>query len=82
MKAKKLTIAIHILVWLLLLVIPYISTDQVFSSLDPASDVKYLLLCFSLSSVLLAAFYINHFFLIPKFLFAKKGVTKQKQVRR
>ncbi|GHT36679.1 sensor histidine kinase [Bacteroidia bacterium] len=73
MKAKKLTIAVHIFVWLLLLVIPYISTDQVFNSLDPASDVKYLLLCLSLSSVLLAAFYFNHFFLIPKFLFAKKG---------
>lgn len=73
MKAKRLTIAIHILVWLLLLVIPYISTDQVFSSLDPASDVKYLLLCLSLSSVLLITFYFNYYFLIPRFLFVKKG---------
>ncbi|MDR0833015.1 MAG: hypothetical protein LBN93_02340 [Candidatus Symbiothrix sp.] len=37
MKAKRLTIAIHTLVWLLLLVIPYISTDQVSNSLDTAS---------------------------------------------
>jgi len=73
MKAKRLTIAIHILVWLLLLVIPYISTDQVFNLLDPASDVKYLLLCLTLSSLLLITFYFNYFFLIPKFLFAKKG---------
>jgi uncharacterized protein YneF (UPF0154 family) len=73
MKAKRLTIAIHTLVWLLLLVIPYISTDQVFNLLDPASDVKYLMLCFSLSSVLLIAFYFNYFFLIPKYLFVKKG---------
>jgi len=73
MKAKRLTIAIHILVWLLLLVVPYISTDQVFNSLDPASDIKYLLLCFTLSSVLLTTFYFNYFFLIPKFLFLKKG---------
>lgn len=73
MKAKRLIIAIHTLVWLLLLVIPYISTDQVFSSLDPASDVKYLLLCFTLSSVLLVTFYFNYFFLIPKYLFAKKS---------
>lgn len=73
MKAKRLTIAIHILVWLLLLVIPYISTDQVFNSLDPASDIKYLLLCFAISSVLLITFYFNYFFLIPKFLFVKKG---------
>jgi len=28
MKVKRLTIAIHTLVWLLLLVIPYISTDR------------------------------------------------------
>jgi len=73
MKAKRLTIAIHTLVWLLLLVVPYISTDQVFNSLDPASDVKYLLLCFTISSVLLITFYLNFYFLIPKFLFARKG---------
>lgn len=73
MKTKRLTIAIHILVWLLLLVIPYISTDQVFHSLDSASDLTYLLLCISLSSILLISFYVNYFFLIPKFLFAKKG---------
>lgn len=73
MKVKRLTIAIHTLVWLLLLVIPYISTDQVFNLLDPASDIKYLLLCFTLSSVLLITFYFNYFFLIPKYLFVKKG---------
>lgn len=73
MKAKRLTIAIHILVWLLLLVLPYISTDQVFHSLDSASDLRYLLLCISLSTILLTTFYINYFFLIPKFLFTKKG---------
>lgn len=73
MKAKRLTIAIHTLVWLLLLVIPYISTDQVFTLLDPASDIKYLLLCLTLSSVLLITFYFNYFFLIPKYLFVKRG---------
>lgn len=73
MKTKRLTIAIHTLVWLLLLVVPYISTDQVFNSLDPASDVKYLLLCFTISGVLLITFYFNYFFLIPKFLFSKKN---------
>lgn len=73
MKAKRLTIIAHTLVWLLLLVIPYISTDQVFNLLDPASDAKYFLLCFSLSSVLLITFYFNYFFLIPKYLFVRKG---------
>ena len=72
MKAKRLTIAIHVLVWVLLLVIPYISTDQVFNALDPASDVRYLLHCFVLSSVLISTFYFNYLFLIPAYLLTKK----------
>lgn len=72
MKVKRFTIASHALVWVLLLVIPYVSTDQVFNFLDPASEVKYLLLCVILSSVLIAFFYFNYFFLIPKYLLAKR----------
>ncbi len=71
-KVTRLTIAIHALVWVLLLVVPYVTTDQVFNNLDPASDIQYLLHCFALSSVLLITFYINYFFLIPKFLLTKK----------
>ena len=73
MKAKRLTIAIHTLIWVLLLIIPYISTDQVFDSLAPAYDIKYLLLCFTLSGILLITFYFNYFFLIPRYLFGKKS---------
>lgn len=72
MKVNRFAIAIHVLVWVLLLIIPYVSTDQVFSALDPASDRKYLLLCFALSAVLLITFYINYLILIPKFLIPKK----------
>ena len=72
MKVKRFTIASHALVWVLLLVIPYVSTDQVFNSLDPASEVRYLLLCFILSSVLIAFFYFNYFFLIRKYLLTKR----------
>lgn len=72
MKVKRFTIAIHALVWMLLLVIPYVSTDQVFYSLDPESNTKYLLLCFVLSAVLLIIFYFNYFLLIPRYLLAKK----------
>jgi hypothetical protein len=72
MKVKPFTIAIHALVWVLLLVIPYVSTDQVFNSLDPAYDIKYLLLCFVLSTVLLLTFYFNYFFLIPRYLLEKR----------
>lgn len=72
MKVKRFAIAIHALVWVLLLVIPYVSTDQIFNSLDPGSNTEYLLLCFVLSAVLLMIFYFNYFFLIPKYLLAKK----------
>ncbi len=72
MKVKPFTIAIHALVWVSLLIIPYAPTDQVFNSLDPAYDIKYLLLCVVLSTVLIIIFYFNYLFLIPKYLLAKK----------
>lgn len=72
MKVKSFTIAIHALVCILLLVIPYVTTDQVFNSFAPDSGIKYLLLCFALSAVLIIIFYFNYFFLIPKFLLTKK----------
>lgn len=72
MKVKRFTIAIHTLVWLLLLVIPYVTTDQIFNSLDPSSNIKYLFLCLILSTVLILIFYFNYFFLIPKYLLTEK----------
>ena len=72
MKVKSFSIAIHVLVWVLLLVIPYISTDQIFNLFLPGSGVKYLLLSIALSAVLIIIFYFNYFFLIPKYLLAKK----------
>ncbi|MBL0031607.1 MAG: histidine kinase [Bacteroidetes bacterium] len=72
MKVKRLTIATHVIVWLLLLVVPYVTTDQVFNSMDEASDIKYLIHCLILSAVLISMFYFNYFFLIPRFLLTKK----------
>lgn len=72
MKVKTFTIAAHAIIWVLLVVIPYVSTDQVFNSLDPKSDTKYLLLCLILSAILITIFYFNYFFLIPKYLLTKK----------
>lgn len=72
MKVKRYSIALHVLIWILLLVIPYVSTDQVFNAVDPSSDKQYLLLSLLLSAVLLLIFYFNYFFLIPKFLLVKK----------
>src|SRR5262245_53318316 len=75
MKLNWFNIAIHALAWVLLLVIPYISTDQVFRALDPALDIKYLLLCITVSAVLIATFYFNYLFLIPRYLLPKKYWT-------
>lgn len=72
MRIRAFNIYTHTIVWLLLVVIPYVSTDQVFRSIAPDSDVKYLLLCLSLSAILLTTFYANYFFLIPRYLLAKK----------
>lgn len=72
MTVKKLRVTIHILVWLLLLVIPYISTDQIFESVDSLSELHYPFLCLGLNALLLGAFYFNYYVLIPKFLFSKK----------
>lgn len=72
MKFKSATVAIHALVWLFLLVIPYVTTDQVFESLDEKSDIKYLTLSLVISAVLILSFYFNYFFLIPKLLLTKK----------
>lgn len=72
MKVKPFSAAMHLIICVLLLVIPYITTDQVFNSLAPSSNIKYILLCVLLSSVLLTTFYINYFLLIPKFLLAKR----------
>lgn len=71
-KVKSFSIAIHALVWALLFVTPYISTDQVFNLLVPGSGIKYLLLSITLSTVLIIIFYFNYFCLIPKYLLAKK----------
>jgi len=72
MKVRPSAIAVHALVWVLLLVIPYVSTDQIFNLFDPASDLKYLLLCLVLSAVLIIVFYFNYIYLIPRYLVAKK----------
>jgi len=72
MKLKSFTIAVHVLVWLLLLVVPYVTTDQVFDFLAPESGMKYLMLCLILSTVLLSTFYLNYIFLIPRYLLVKK----------
>ena len=72
MKNKPFTVAIHALVWVLLLVIPYVSTDQIFNFFVPEAGGTYLILSLGLSSVLLTVFYYNYFVLIPQYLLTQK----------
>lgn len=72
MNAKQLKIIVHILVWLLLLAMPYISTDQIFESIDSTSGLNYPFLSLGLNFLLLGTFYFNYFVLIPKYLFAER----------
>lgn len=72
MKVKPFTIALHIIVWVLLLILPYTSTDQIFNLVAPEAGVKYLLLSLALSAVFISIFYFNYFVLIPKYLLTKK----------
>jgi sensor histidine kinase YesM len=52
-------------------VIPYISTDQVFQTGLGNANIPYLVLCLFLSAVLVSIFYINYFVLIPRYLLGK-----------
>ncbi|TND07878.1 MAG: hypothetical protein FD123_2868 [Bacteroidetes bacterium] len=72
MKNRFATISIHIIAWALLLLVPFLSTHQVFKSIVPSSDTIPVTPVFALSAVLIAIFYFNYFFLIPKYLLTKK----------
>lgn len=71
MKFTVFSILYHILVWIFLLIIPYITTDQVFNNLDNINS-SYLQLSLSISSVLMLTFYLNYLVLIPRILLTKK----------
>jgi sensor histidine kinase YesM len=75
MKSKVHAISIHVLVWILLLVVPYASTYQVLRSLIPDASTISLFPVFVLSGVLIIIFYLNYFFLIPKYLLSRKFLS-------
>jgi sensor histidine kinase YesM len=72
MKSNLTTISIHIIGWLLLLLMPYITTYQHIKSFAPnMTGISFLPLLF-VSAINIVIFYVNYFYLIPRFLFAKK----------
>lgn len=72
MKNRFATISIHIIAWALLLLVPFLSTRQVFQSIIPSSDAVSVSPIFVLSALLITIFYFNYFLLIPKYLLTKK----------
>lgn len=72
MKGKVHAISIHVLVWTLLLIVPYASTYQVLRSLIPSANSVSLAPVFVLSTVLIIIFYLNYFYLIPRYLLTKR----------
>lgn len=72
MKNKFIIISVHVLAWMLLMLVPFLSTYQVLQSLVlDSKELKFIpLLVSGLGFILI--FYINYFFLIPRFLFTKK----------
>lgn len=62
-----LTIGIHILIWGLIFNIPFFSTNP------PATTIEYVLRI--IPYLLFAAvFYVNYFYLVPRFLFSKRYI--------
>lgn len=72
MKNKFITISIHVIAWVFLLMVPFLSTHQVIRSFVPASEHISLIPIITLSLIFIIIFYINYYVLIPRFLLQKK----------
>ncbi|HEV8283638.1 MAG TPA: histidine kinase [Chitinophagaceae bacterium] len=72
MKSKLTTISIHIIGWCLLLLMPYITTYEHIKFFAPNTNGISFLPIILVSIINIIIFYINYFYLIPRFLFAKK----------
>jgi hypothetical protein len=74
MNPKLKTILIQILLWIVLICLPFYFTSKTLIDFHPAKDY-HALIHFGISNILLIiVFYVNYFFLIPKLLFQKKYI--------
>jgi len=71
MKNLLITISIHVIAWVLLLMVPFMSSYQVIKSFAPTENISLVPIIIS-SLFLIVIFYFNYFVLIPKFLLLKK----------
>ncbi len=72
MKNRISTISVHIIAWVLLLLVPYLSVFQVLKSVSKdAHHIPYMPIIVQ-SLVLISLFYLNYYIFIPKYLLKKK----------
>lgn len=71
-KNRRLIIKVHIIGWCLLLIVPFISTRQVYRTLLTSLDAMSMVPVLVMSFVLISIFYFNYFVLIPKYLFRRR----------
>lgn len=74
MKNKYALIAIHSLVWILVLFVPLVSVYQMLDSFLPKTSIAPFVPVVILSLMLISLFYVNYLILIPKFFHSKKYV--------
>jgi sensor histidine kinase YesM len=72
MKSRFTTIAVHTMGWCLLLLMPYITTYQHIKTFSPGINGMLFLPIVLVGVINIIIFYINNFYLIPRFLFTKK----------
>ena len=74
MKDRFNTIAVHIVIWTLLFLVPYFSIYRVIREFVPDQEGISYSRMLTLSIFLVAIFYVNYFFLIPKYLLNRRYV--------
>jgi len=74
MKNKYALIAIHSLVWILVLFVPLVSVYQMLDSFLPKTSIAPFVPVVILSLMLISLFYVNYLILIPKLFHSKKYV--------
>jgi sensor histidine kinase YesM len=72
MRSRFTTIVVHTIAWCVLLLMPYITTYQHIKSFSPGISGMFFLPIVLVGVINIIIFYINYFYLIPRYLFTKK----------
>jgi sensor histidine kinase YesM len=72
MRSKFTTISVHVVGWCLLVLMPYATTYQHIKSFAPNMNGISFFPIILVGIINIIIFYFNYFYLIPRFLFAKK----------